>query len=341
MNVGKLAQVRAFISATRHGNPGKDLNVVLIAGEYGKATVATLFTSVAKQAGKSVLRVSTRTHKRLDASMDDFFQTLVTVKKDKPDFVVIEATDELVALGVLSQVEIGTLVFTGPYEKAAQLLRESPRHVVAPAGLDVPAELIEPYKHISYGDDEAAEAKLTAVRLFKKGTEVDVLIDHQIKLTLATYLVGYANAWDVLIVASMAYVLGFDTDLIQEGIAEVEAMDGSFVLQDDKNLYLTFYDIGTHDASVERAVASAKELARRRLIVAVTFTSVSDEAVEAVRAKADRVFVVAVSDRTLPHDVDRALTTDDAIEKARRAAKSGDVVLILGADAPTAEESGQ
>lgn len=333
MNVRKLAQVRALVSSTRHGNPGRDLNIILIVGEYGKSTVASLFEAIAKEAGKSMVRIPGVSHGNFHASLDDFFQVLATVKKDKPDYVVIEATDSLLSLGALSQLDIGTLVLTSDHPRAEQLLRESPRHVVAPSALSVPEELIEPYKHISFGDDDAAEAKLEAMRLYKKGTEIDLSIDHQIKLTLASYLVGQANAWNLLIAASMAYVLGFNMDTVQEAIADIEPVSGNFTLEDTA-LYSVFYDKGTHEASIERAVSSARQLTKRRLVVAVCTPSVSDKALETVRASADRVFVVATADRELPHDVDKATLSDDAIEKARRAAKSGDVVLVIGVAAP-------
>lgn len=331
MKVGKLAEVRVRVSAARYGNPARDMNIVLVVGDYAKTTVATLFAGIAEEAGKSTAYISREKTPGFDASIESVFKTLSQVKKDQRDFVIIEATDKLLSLGVMPQVSIGTLILTSNHEKAEELLRSSPRHVVAPSDLSVPEGLIEPYKHISFGEDESAEAQLTSVKLYKKGTELSVAIDHQIRLKLATHLVGKANARNALTATATAYILGFDTSLIQEGIADIEQIPGNFVRTDTDQPYETYYDEGSSIDSIMLAVESAKELARRRLIVVLCDERYSEEDLMSIKGKADRVVSVLSAERGDVSGVDRVLTKAEAIEKGKRAAKQDDLLLIFGA----------
>lgn len=329
MNTGKLSEVRVKISAARHGNPARDLNIILIVGEYGKTTVTALFSGIVKEVGKTAVTVSSETEPGFDRSIDAFFSTLARVKKSQTDFVVIEATDRLLTLGVTAQLTVGTLILTSNHPKAEMLLRQSPRHVVAPSQLDVPEGLIEPYKHISYGEDDSAEAQMSRLKLYRKGTELLVTIDHQIRIELATHLVGKTNAVNVLTAAATAYVLGFDTSRIQEGIADVESVPGNFVAMPTDKAYNVYYDGATSVQSMLMVIESARALANRRLIVVVTRETVSDEDIARLKETADRLIIVQPTERDTISGVDQVLSPEEAIHKGERAAKQDDVLLVF------------
>lgn len=328
--MGKLAEVRVKLSAARHGNPARDMTIILVAGDHSETTVATLFAGIAREAGKTTTVVSHETTPGFDASVESAFRTLARVKKTPCDFVIIEATERFLSLGVTSQFTIGTLIFTSNYAGAEALLRQSPRHVVAPSNLDVPEGLIEPYKHISYGEDESAEAQLVQIKLYKKGTELSVAIDHQIKLELATHLVGKTNAINVVMAAATAYVLGFDTSLIQEGIADIEVIPGNFTRVHEERPYSTYYDAAATAEPMLLAMESARQLAERRLIVVASVAQLGDEAIARLKENADRLVLVLPPEHDDISGTDRAITGEEAVQKGERAAKQGDLLLVFG-----------
>lgn len=48
---------------------------------------------------------------------------------------------------------------------------------------------------MTYGTHKEAEARIERVKLFRKGTEADIVLDHQTHLELATALPGEFNRW--------------------------------------------------------------------------------------------------------------------------------------------------
>ena len=69
---------------------------------------------------------------------------------------------------------------------------------------------------MTYGTNPEAEAHLTHVKLYKKGTEASLLIDHQTHLELATNLPGEFNVMNMSAAVSLAYLLGIKLEDIQE-----------------------------------------------------------------------------------------------------------------------------
>src|SRR5690606_37683721 len=81
---------------------------------------------------------------------------------------------------------------------------------------------------ITYGQDEDAEARIEHTKLYKKGVEATVVIDHQTKLELASSLPGTFNVYNMTAAATLAYVLGLKRSDIVEGIANLEGVPGRF-----------------------------------------------------------------------------------------------------------------
>ena len=81
---------------------------------------------------------------------------------------------------------------------------------------------------MTYGKHEEAEAKIERVKLYRKGTEADLVIDHQTHLELATNLPGEYNVMNMSAAVTLAYLLGVKLQDIQEGMANLEIVPGRF-----------------------------------------------------------------------------------------------------------------
>lgn len=342
-----VGKVRAKVVAWRHGNPASSLKLIMVAGLRGKTTTALLLSEMLQEAGSSVMTLTNQgsmidgkplTMESYDASATALQEYLSLAKKKNVKYVIVEVNDELVATHSLSTLPIEMSIITNDAPAAHALLQQPSSYLVAPTGFGMSDQGVAPHQMISYGTDESADAQLANVTLRRKGTEIDLVIDHQTKLSVATYLVGRANAFNVTSAVSAAYVLAADTSTFQEGVARLERVAGNYEYLPAEGL---FYEIVVDGANVESSIdlvlTSASKLKRRRLMVAVDST-VPSELYANIKQSADRL--IAVSDSALLPGIELANTTKGAVDLLKRGAKREDLVLLLGRDFARLNEDG-
>lgn len=209
----KIIPIQRKIASLRYKNPARGLKLIFVAGRYGKTTTATLLEGILKGSGRQVC-VVTSGH---DESIDHFYRMLWRKRRKGHKVIIVEVTDKLATIRAIEGIIPECLIFTSdvPYRDA--LLSLMPKHLVTTTDVVVPEGSVEPYQHISVGDDDSAEAKRELVTLYKKGTELQMTVDHQTKIAITTPLVGKANAYDLATAVATAYVFGIDADVMQEG----------------------------------------------------------------------------------------------------------------------------
>ena len=170
------------------------------------------------------------------------------------------------------------------------------------------------------------------------GTEIELVLDHQSKLELATYLVGEANVRNVAAAVAGAYVLAADIGTLQEGIARLEGVKGNFEKISSDKPYVVYADRATAAVSVGLALESARALKKRRLLVALDET-VAKDSYELAKTQTDRLVVVGEGEDE--PGVERAANVLEALELVTRAAKKDDLVLFLGKDFTECDQEGR
>lgn len=331
--VGKM---RARVAAWRHGNPGRGLKIIAVAGMHGKTTTALLLGEMLEEAGSSVVtmtslgckRGGTRMPGRYDHSADSVHRCLAQAKKENVQYVVMEVSDALVATQVLPTLLITMSVVTNDSPSAQALLNQTVDYTVVPSGFDVAGLSVAPHQAISFGEDIASEAQITGVKEYRKGTEIDMIIDHQTKLTVSTYLIGKANALNVAAAVSAAYVLAADTQSFEEGVARLETVPGNYdyLPMPDVN-YDVVVDRANSRSSLELVLSTARALKKRRLLV-IADASVTSELYDDLKRLSDRVTIVGNAPE-LP-GVDQAADPRSAFDLMRRGAKKDDLILFVG-----------
>ncbi len=372
---------RVKLVSARYGNPAKDLKVLAITGTNGKTTTASYLNEILKEAGKKTAMFSTAqieldgeiilNDKNATVPLTRELQEFFKEAKDLGvDYVILEATSHALDQYKLEGIPIEAAVMTNltqdhldyhhtmeEYAAAkGKLFAKNPRITV----LNHDDEWFEyfddigtPGEKMTYGTHKEAEARITDVKLYKKGSEAHLEIDHQIKLELATSLPGKYNVYNMTAAATLAYLLHIDLDSIREGIANLEAIPGRFERIETNEPYEVVVDYAHTPDALTQLLQAARQFTKNRLILVFGATGDRDKMKRPIMGEvavknADRIIVTdEESYNEDPKTIRKAVLDGisrakgeakseeiadrrDAIAKALSIAKKGDTVVITG-----------
>jgi UDP-N-acetylmuramoyl-L-alanyl-D-glutamate--2,6-diaminopimelate ligase len=374
--IGRVRLVSAY-----YGNPARSLRVIGVTGTNGKTTTVNYVNEILKEAGYKTAMFSTATievagqakRNELNATvastgeMQRFFRD---AKRAKVDFAVLEFPSHALHQHKLDTVPVEVAVMTnltqdhldyhGTMENyaatKAKLFDRMPKFIVLNRDDDwfeyfdqFPAQA----QKITYGKHESADAHIDRVKLFRKGTEAGLTIDHQTKLELATALPGEFNAYNMVAAASVAYLLGIHLEDIAEGIANLEAVPGRFDRIEAEKGFDVVVDYAHTPDALEKLLQTAKSITKRRVILVFGACGDRDKSKRPIMGEiaaklADRIFLTDEESYNEDPEQIRAQiyegieqakgqvrTTEvadrrEAIKKAIEVAKKGDTILVTG-----------
>ncbi len=372
---------RVRLVSAQYGNPAKSLRVIAATGTNGKTTTLSYVNEILKEAGYKTAMFTTATIEidgdrkindlnatvALTAQMQKFFKQ---AKKAKVDYTLLEVTSHALDQHKLDGVPIHLAIMTNltqdhlDYHKTmdnyaaakAKLFKLHPDFIV----LNRDDEWFDYYdqfpaaaQKITYGKHDEAEAKIEYTKLYRKGSEATVVIDHQTKLELATALPGEFNIYNMTAAAAATYLLGVSVTDIVEGAANLEAVPGRFERVVEGMDYDVIVDYAHTPDGLEKFLTAAKAITKNRVILVFGATGDRDKIKRPIMGEiaarlADRIFVTDEESYTEDPAAIRAevmqgietakgtaKTTEiadrrDAIKKALDVAKKGDTVLITG-----------
>ncbi len=372
---------RARLVSARFGNPARGLRVIAVTGTNGKTTTVNYFNEILKEAGHTTAMFSTATievagkTRRNDlnatvpstAAMQRFF---LEAKRAKAEFVVMEFPSHAlhqhklagvpVEMAIMTNLTQDHLDYHGTMEAyaavKAKLFAMKPRYIV----LNRDDEWFDYYnkfsasgQKITYGKHEEAEARIEHVKLYRKGTEATVMIDHQTKLELATALPGEFNAYNMTAAVSGAYLLGVKLRDIREGVANLESIPGRYERVENDKGYDIIVDYAHTPDGLEKLLRSARAITKNRIILVFGACGDRDKSKRPIMGEiaarlADRIMLTdEESYNENPDEIRQQIfqgiekakgegkTTEiadreEAIAKALSVATKGDTVLITG-----------
>ncbi len=372
---------RIRVVRTRYGNPAKSLKVIAVTGTNGKTTTLNYLNEILKEAGQKTAMFTTAVIEingvrkindlnatvALTAQMQQFFKQ---AKKAKVDYTLLEVTSHALDQHKLDGVPILAAVITNltqdhlDYHKTMEsyatakgkLFAMNPQFIVLNRD-DQWYEFFDKYQaadqKITYGRHDAAEVRVTRTKLFRKGSEADLLLDHHLKLELATALPGEYNIDNMVAAATTAYVLGVDLSDIMEGAANLEGVPGRFERVETDKEFDVVVDYAHTPDGLEKFLAAARAVTKNRVILAFGATGDRDREKRPIMGEiaarlADRIILTDEESYNEDPDAIRAevmqgiesaggsaKTTEiadrkEAIKKALSVAKKGDTVLITG-----------
>ncbi len=299
--------------------------------------------------------------------MQSFFRA---AKKAHVDYVVLEITSHALVQHKLDTVPIEAAVMTNltqdhlDYHKTmdqyaaakSKLFANEPKFIVLNRDdewFDYFNKFYAGAQKITYGADDEAEAKIEYVKLYKKGSEATVVIDHQTKLELATALPGRFNVYNMTAAAATTYLLGVELKDIIEGVANLEGIPGRFERVAEGLGYDVIVDYAHTPDALEKLLEAAKSVTKNRVILVFGATGDRDKGKRPIMGEiaakyADRI--VLTDEESYTEDpgqireqvyvgIEKAggtgKTTEiadrhDAIAKALSIATKNDTILITG-----------
>lgn len=373
---GRVRLVRA-----RYGNPAKNLKVIAVTGTNGKTTTLNYINEILKEAGCKTAMFTTavieiagdRKINDLNAtvpSTDQITRFFREAKRAKVDYTLLEVTSHALDQHKLDGVPIQMAVMTNltqdhlDYHKTmeayaeakAKLFRGEPEFIVL--NRDDPwFEYYDQFpagaQKMTYGKHDEAEAKITHTKLYRKGSEATLVIDHQTKLELATALPGEFNIANMVAASAAAYLLGARVNDIIEGVANLEGVPGRFEHVPTGKDFDVVVDYAHTPDALEKFLEAAKAITKNRVILVFGATGDRDKGKRPIMGEiasrlADRIILTDEESYNENPDKIRAAvmkgiekaggnakTTEiadrrDAIKKALSVAKKGDIVLITG-----------
>ena len=120
---------------------------------------------------------------------------------------------------------------------------------------------------MTYGTHKESEAHITKTKLYKKGSEATVVLDHQTTLELATYLPGEFNLANLTAAATVCYLLGVKTDDIVSGVANLEEIPGRFERVVEGLPYEVVVDYAHTTEALEKLLQTVKTNTKNRVIL--------------------------------------------------------------------------
>jgi UDP-N-acetylmuramoyl-L-alanyl-D-glutamate--2,6-diaminopimelate ligase len=372
---------RVQLVSAKYGNPARSLRVIAVTGTNGKTTTINYINEVLKEAGLKTAMFSTavievagkRQINDLNATvattqrMQEFFRD---AKKAKVDYVVLEVTSHSLDQHKLATVPIEVAVMTNltqdhlDYHKTMEryaeakgkLFAKRPKFIVLNRDdewFDFFNQFQASQQKITYGEHEEAEARINRIKLYKKGSEATVVIDHQTKLELATALPGKFNVYNMTAAAATMYLLGIKLKDIVEGIANLEGVPGRFERVVEGKGYDVIVDYAHTPDALQKLLEAAKAVTKNRVILVFGATGDRDKTKRPIMGEiaakyADRIMLTdeesynedpqAIRDQ-VREGIERSGDTVrmaeipdryEAIAKALSIAMKGDTILITG-----------
>lgn len=360
---------RTHAASARYRYPARYLKVIAVVGTTGKSTTAHYLDSVLKSAGfttallgsdtTEIAGVSRPAADVLTAGRVQRF--LRFAKKADVDYVVVEAASWALRTKLFQTVAFECVVVTNAetaedVDAIAQVLAYVPRYIVLNAD-DPSYSLLSGYEaaehKMSYGTSEVADSRIRQVKLYRKGSEAQLLIDHHTKLELGTELPGKHNVYNMTAAAMAAYLMYIKLEAIQDGIAEQRPIPGRFERVDTDKPYEVIIDRARTPDALEKLLEAIRGMTKNRLILVIGARGDWDKSQRLVMGEiatrlADRIFLTDEESRDEDPEVIRRTVMEgivsaggepkveeiadrrDAIAKATSVARTGDTVLIVG-----------
>lgn len=372
---------RAKVVAARYGFPARDLKVIAVTGTNGKTTTACYINEILKASGLTTALFSTAVievagERRLNdlnmtvASVSQMQQFFKSAKKADADYVIIEAASHALHQHKLSGLTIECAVMTNLTQDhldyhhtmeeyaatKARLFALQPRFMVLNADdewFDYFNKFEAGEHKMTYGTSQEADCQIRSVKLYRRGSEAQLLIDKHTILELATSLPGKYNVYNMTAAAVASYLMYIKLDAIRDGIANLEGIPGRFEYVDIDKPYNVVVDYAHTPDGLEKLLEAGRSVAKNRVILVFGACGDRDKTKRPIMGQiavrgADRIILTdeesyyedpqqirdmireGIEEAGGNAKTDEIADRREAIAKAMSIARKGDVIFVTG-----------
>ena len=206
---------------------------------------------------------------------------------------------------------------------------------------------------VTYGLEHLADVTSKAVKWDQSGMELSIRTPKG-ELPIRSPLIGQFNVYNILAAVAVAWGMGVDTQAIRDGVAAMKGVPGRMETVDRGQPFTAMVDFAHTPNALKRALEAARTMTKGRIIVVFGSAGERDREKRRMMGEvagrfADLVVVTAEDPRREPLEkimeeiaqgcVGAGKTKEEcflvpdrgeAIEKACRIARPGDLVMVCG-----------
>lgn len=379
VQAGAQRRVLARVSANFYGHPASGLQLVGITGTNGKTTTTYLVDSILRASGMGTGLIGTigaRTPRGRREAINttpeslDLQQMFSEVREENGKAVVMETSSHALAMDRLWGCHFAVAVFTNltrdhlDYHKTFEEYFAAKRRLFEGTGAG-PADTgvinsDDPYgkqldgvarRTFTYGLKNGARIKAQKYPLSFSGLEFTAQTPAG-KIEVRSRLVGKINVYNILAAIGAGIALDVQSEAIERGIRELEAVPGRFERIAVGQPFLVIVDYAHTDDALRNLISTARELSANKRIITLFGAGGDRDRTkrplmgDAAGSLSDMVILTSDNPRSedplrIINDVLVGLQKtgtkyqvepdrEKAIEIAVNEAKPGDVVLLAG-----------
>ncbi len=384
IEVADSREALALISDAFYGHPSQSLSLIGITGTNGKTTTSFITKNIIDAGGNKAGLLGTiyyytgdKTTAALNTTPEsqDLQRFLSEMRNNKVQYAVLEVSSHALALKRVEGCSFKAAAFTsfsqdhldfhGTMEKYFMAKRKLFTYLCSDgtAVLNWDDPMIRPLTKklncnvITCGIEEGAMIRAEDIKEFRAPHQT-LTIPSGVSFAIRTpesrfmvhsNLIGRFNVYNVLMSAGLAYALGIREDVIQQGIRDIQHVEGRFESIVEGQRFLCIVDYAHTEDALKKLIQETRLITKKRIITVfgcggdrdkmkrpkmgaaaselsdfVIITSDNPRSEEPFEIINDIVLGVKKDNYTLISDREKA------IEEAVSLAKEGDTLLVAG-----------
>jgi UDP-N-acetylmuramoyl-L-alanyl-D-glutamate--2,6-diaminopimelate ligase len=290
--VSDVREAMSYMAQEFYGNPAQALKLIGITGTKGKTTSSFLVKSILEQAGYRAGLIGTVCSmvgeevipSRLTTPDPIEVQQLLRTMADAGvEYVVMEVSAHALAMHRLSGLHFAVSAFTNFSQDHLDFFGDMDAYFRAKMRLfdaDMSDEIVFNCddERVAEGIDKLGrEAMRVGIRecSYVYANDIEVgerglhfLLTHhkRFRVSVALKLSGIFNAYNALLAAGIAIVLGIGPEAIKNGLEDVRAVPGRIELLETETPYRVILDYAHSPDSLENVLKAVRETTKGRLI---------------------------------------------------------------------------
>lgn len=293
IQVADTRKALAKIAHNFYNNPAAKLNLIGVTGTNGKTTITHLIKAILEEAGKNVGIIGTlyaksghiqKETRHTTPEAPEIAEFLSLAVEENLDYVVMEVSSHALDLHRVDNLNFNAVIFSNLTSEHLDYHKDMESYRAAKLKLfnlmnkadsfsivnldDIHADYFitaSKGKAITYGINNNADVKASAVKTDAKGTSFQVKYNNE-TILINLKMLGLFNVYNALAAIAYALKIGIEVDVIKKALANITGVPGRFELVNTDQDFLVIVDYAHTPDSLENILKTARNLTSNRVI---------------------------------------------------------------------------